>query len=156
VKQVCIVCDGCSLGNGLTETRAAAVAILEYNGRYKIIGEYLGSLTNQQAEIMAACIGLEALREPCRVRLISDSQYLIRTMNGEFKRKANHQFWQRLDRASNGHEITWEWTRGHAGHPLQEKCDRAAKKIAAAGASNQSLLNSILNVEPETGLSAAD
>lgn len=133
MKHVTIVCDGSSLGNGRGETRAAAVAILEYRGKRKILGEYLGNYTNQQAEIVAACLGLEALKEPCTVKLISDSQYVIKTMKGEFKRKTNHEFWQRLDAAKQLHQVVWEWTRGHAGHPVQEICDEAARTIALEG-----------------------
>jgi ribonuclease HI len=144
MKQVTIVCDGSSLGNGRGETRAAAVAILEYLGKRKICGEYLGNCTNQQAEVVAACLGLEALKEPCQIRLISDSQYVIKTMKGEFKRKTNHAFWQRLDTAKKLHQVTWEWTRGHAGHPVQEICDEAARTIATEGIVDQEKMESLL------------
>src|SRR5688572_8257234 len=99
MKEVLLVCDGCSLGNADYQsgtTRASAVAILEYKGKRKIFGEYLGNGSNQQAEIVAACIGLEHLREPCKVTVISDSQYVIKTMKGEFKKKANLDYWERL------------------------------------------------------------
>lgn len=144
MKQITIVCDGSSLGNGRGETRAAAAAVLEYKGRRKIIGEYLGNATNQQAEIMAACIALEALKEPCRVLLVSDSQYVVKTMNGEFRRKANHELWQRLDRARQPHRVEWTWTRGHAGHPVQEICDEAARLIAETGRVDEQMLEQIL------------
>lgn len=144
MKDVTIVCDGSSLGNGLGTTRAAAVAVLEYKGLRKIFGEYLGNLTNQQAEIVAACLGLEALKEPCRVTLISDSQYVVKTMNKLFKRKANHDYWQRLDRAARPHQVEWTWTRGHAGHEVQEKCDEAARLIAEQGVVDERALDEIL------------
>ena len=144
MKHVTIVCDGSSLGNGRGETRAAAVAILEYLGKRKICGEYLGNCTNQQAEIVAACLGLETLKEPCTVKLISDSQYVIKTMKGEFKRKTNHEFWQRLDAAKKLHTVTWEWTRGHAGHPVQEICDEAARTIALTGKVEQDKMEALL------------
>jgi ribonuclease HI len=144
MKQVTIVCDGSSLGNGRGETRAAAAAVLEFRGARRIVGEYLDNHTNQQAEIVAACLGLEALREPCEVRLISDSQYVIQTMTGKFRRKANHEFWQRLDRAADSHRIKWEWTRGHAGHEVQEICDAAARAIAAEGRVNEAELARLL------------
>lgn len=146
MKQVTIVCDGSSLGNGRGETRAAAAAVLEYNGKRKIIGEYLGNSTNQQAEVIAACIALESLREPCRVTLISDSQYVIKTMNGEFRRKANHELWARLDRARNSHKIEWKWTRGHSGHQVQEMCDEAARLIAETGEVSAEALDKILQL----------
>lgn len=144
MKHITIVCDGSSLGNGRGETRAAAVAILEYQGKRKIVGEYLGNCTNQQAEVIAAALGLEALKKPCQVKLISDSQYVIKTMKGEFKRKTNHEFWARLDAAKNTHHITWEWTRGHAGHPVQEICDEAAKLIATTAQVEQEELDKLL------------
>jgi ribonuclease HI len=144
MKVVKIVCDGSSLGNGRKKPRAAAAAILEYRGRRKILGEYLGDGTNQQAEIVAACLGLEALIEPCQVEIITDSQYVVKTMTGLFKRKTNLDFWKRLDDASQAHHVTWSWTRGHAGHPIQEKCDEAARTVATSGRVEQSVLNTIL------------
>ena len=144
MKLVTIVCDGSSLGNGSKATRAGAAAVMEFKGFCKIIGEYLGNATNQQAEIVAACLGLEALKEPCRVEVISDSQYVVKTMTGLFKRKANLDLWERLDAAANRHRIEWTWTRGHAGHPVQEICDRAAKLIAQTGEVDQEKLDEIL------------
>ncbi len=144
MKQVTIVCDGSSIGNGKKTSRAAAAAILEYRGRRKIVGEYLGDGTNQQAEIIAACVGLEALTESCQVEIITDSQYVVKTMKGLFKRKTNLDFWQRLDQAALKHRVTWSWTRGHAGHPIQEKCDEAARTIAGSGAIDQARLKAIL------------
>ena len=67
MKDVTIVCDGSSLGNGRGAPRAAAVAVLGFKGIWKAVGEYLGAATNQQAEIAAAAIGLETLKQPCRV-----------------------------------------------------------------------------------------
>jgi ribonuclease HI len=139
-KQVTIFCDGSSLGNGQVATRAAAVALLGYRGYWRAVGNYLGSATNQQAEIAAAAVGLEALREPCRVHLLTDSRYVVETMSGRFKRKTNHQWWQRLDQAADRHEVTWEWTRGHVGHTIQEAVDRAARKIASAGRVEEEIL----------------
>lgn len=145
MKQVTIVCDGSSLGNGSKAARAGATAILEYQGYRRIIGQFLGTSTNQQAEIVAACLGLEALKEPCRVEVISDSQYVVKTMTGLFRRKTNLEFWQRLDRAVSHHQVRWTWTRGHAGHPVQEKCDAAARFIAETGTVDQNKLDEILN-----------
>ncbi|NOT63361.1 MAG: ribonuclease HI [Acidobacteria bacterium] len=144
MKQVQIVCDGSSLGNGGRAPRAGAVAILEHNGNQKIVGEFLGDATNQQAEIIAACLGLEALNQPCQAEVVSDSQYVVKTMNKLFKRKTNHEFWSRLDKAAQGHRVTWTWTRGHAGHPIQEKCDEAARLIATTGEVDEEKLAEIL------------
>lgn len=146
MKEITIVCDGSSLGNGGKAARGGAAAILEYQGYRKIIGEFLGLATNQQAEIVAACVALEALKEPCAVKIVSDSQYVVKTMNGEFKRKANLEFWKRLDRAAAPHRVSWTWTRGHAGHPIQEMCDQAARFIAENGKVDQKGLDRILEI----------
>jgi len=141
LKEVLIYCDGSSLGNGQATTRAAAVAMLGFKGVWRAFGLYLGSATNQQAEIAAAALGLEQLREPCRVTLKTDSRYVVETMCGRFRRKSNHEWWERLDRAAGGHRISWEWVKGHAGHAAQESVDRAARKIAALGRADSEVLS---------------
>ncbi len=133
MKDVTIVCDGSSLGNGKGNPRAAAVAVLGFKGVWKAVGKYLGAATNQQAEIAAATLGLENLKEPCKVRLLSDSRYVVETMSSGWKRKTNHDWWDKLDRAAAKHDIQWQWIKGHAGHEVQEIADKAARTIAAAG-----------------------
>ena len=140
LKQVAIFCDGSSLGNGREASRAAAVALLGYKGYWRAVGEYLGKATNQQAEIAAAAVGLESLKQPCQVSVFTDSKYVVETMNGHFRKKANLPWWERLDRAAKAHKVHWEWTRGHAGHILQEAADNAARRIAAAGLVEESIL----------------
>lgn len=139
-KSVTIVCDGSSLGNGRASTRAAAVALLGYRGIWRAVGEYLGSATNQQAEVAAAALGLAALKEPCQVRLFSDSKYVVETMCGRFRRKANHEWWARLDAAANGHQVEWKWLKGHSGHLVQEAVDDAARGIATIGRVDDEIL----------------
>jgi ribonuclease HI len=141
MKEIVIYCDGSSLGNGQGSERAASVALLGYKGTWRAFGLYLGEATNQQAEIAAAALGLEQLREPCRVTVLSDSRYVVETMAGRFRRKANHEWWARLDAASAPHRINWEWLKGHAGHRAQEAVDRAARKIAALGHADEGILS---------------
>jgi len=109
------------------------------------LGDYLGCATNQQAEIAAAALGLESLREPCRVHLHSDSRYVIETMSGRFRRKTNHAWWERLDKAAARHDITWEWIEGHAGHLVQEAADRAARRIAQIGRVDEEVLRDAID-----------
>ena len=144
MKKVTIVCDGSSLGNGRGETRAAAVAVLGFKGFWRAIGEYLGNATNQQAEIAAATIGLANLKEPCKVKLLSDSRYVVETMLGNFRKKTNHEWWTRLDKAASKHEIEWQWIKGHAGHEIQEVADKAARTIAAAGEVDIAMLDELV------------
>ena len=141
MKEVTIVCDGSSLGNGKGNPRAAAVAVLGYRGYWRAFGEYLGSATNQQAEIAAAEIGLRNLSEPCKVRLLSDSRYVVETMTGNFRKKTNHEWWAKLDKAAKKHDIIWEWVKGHNGHSVQEVADKMARKMAELGRVDDVLLD---------------
>jgi ribonuclease HI len=74
------------------------------------------------------------------VRLLTDSRYVVETMSGRFRRKANHEWWARLDKAVNAHKIEWEWIKGHAGHAAQEAVDGAARRIAALGHADEEVL----------------
>jgi ribonuclease HI len=141
MKIVTIVCDGSSLGNGRGNPRAAAVAVLGFQGYWKAVGTYLGSATNQQAEIAAATIGLENLKEPCKVKLMSDSRYVVETMGGTWKRKTNHDWWAKLDKAAAKHTIEWQWVKGHSGHEVQEVADKAARTIAEVGRVDMEMLD---------------
>ena len=149
MKRVTIVCDGSSLGNGTARARAGAVAVLIYvdqegEQQHRVVGEYLGEATNNQAEIVAAAIGLEALKYPCAVEVLTDSQYVVQTQAGAYRKKKNHDFWERLSEASRPHQVKWSWTRGHDDHPIQEECDRAAKEIAARGSADPAVLEDAL------------
>jgi ribonuclease HI len=141
MKQVTIVCDGSSLGNGRGSPRAAAVALLGYKGIWRAFGEFLGAATNQQAEIAAATVGLKNLKESCQVKVMSDSRYVVETMKGNFKRKTNLEWWDKLDRAAQKHDVEWEWVKGHNGHEIQEIVDKIARTIAASGTVDQELLD---------------
>jgi ribonuclease HI len=104
------------------------------------VGEYLGVATNQQAEIVAAAVGLESLQEPCKVNLFTDSRYVVETMCGRFRKKTN-QFggiaWIELLKDMR---LIGSGTRGHAGHTLQEAADATARRIAAAQRVDESIL----------------
>ena len=141
MKKVTIVCDGSSLGNGRGNPRAAAVALLGFEGIWKAVGEYLGNATNQQAEIAAAAVGLESLNQDCEVIVMSDSRYVVETMGGTWKRKTNHDWWHRLDLAASRHQINWLWVKGHNGHIVQEVADTLARKTAELGRVDTTLLD---------------
>ena len=144
MKEVTIVCDGSSLGNGKGNPRAAAAAVLGYKGYWRAFGEYLGSATNQQAEIAAATIGLKNLSEPCKVRVLSDSRYVVETMTGKFRKKTNHEWWEKLDKAAAKHQIKWEWVKGHNGHEIQEVVDKLARKTAELGRIDEAMFDELV------------
>jgi ribonuclease HI len=143
MKQVNIHTDGSSLGN---PGPGGFGAILEYRGNVRELSQGFTVTTNNRMELLAAIVALEALKETCAVALYSDSQYLIHAMTRgwlqNWKRNgwtrgpkkeplSNDDLWRRLDHAAASHRIEWNWLRGHAGHPLNERCDELAR--AAAG-----------------------
>lgn len=86
--------------------------------------------TSNRMEIMAAIIGLRALREPSVITLSSDSQYLIKTLTQGWKRMKNVDLWTRLDTVAKPHRITWQWIRGHNGNPGNVRADALANRAA--------------------------
>ena len=142
MKQITIYTDGSSLGN---PGPGGYGTILKFNGNDKELSQGFSCTTNNRMELMAAIAGLESLKEPCTVTLTSDSKYVIDAMNkgwiegwkmkgwtrGKKKPLKNADLWQRLLKATEGHNITWEWVRGHTGHPENERCDELAVKAAS-------------------------
>jgi ribonuclease HI len=99
-------------------------------------------------ELLAVIEGLKALKEPCEVAVVTDSEYvkkgitewLPKWKERGWKKSAkgksggqavrNQDLWEELDRASQAHTITWEWVRGHAGHKDNSRCDQLALRAA--------------------------
>ena len=115
--------------------------LLRFNGHEKTLSGAEPLTTNNRMELMAAIQGLETLKRPCRVRLTTDSQYVqkgIQEWLPNWKRRGwktaarkpvkNVDLWQRLDQAVARHQITWEWVRGHSGHPENELADALANQ----------------------------
>ncbi|HEY7552157.1 MAG TPA: ribonuclease HI [Hyphomicrobiaceae bacterium] len=97
--------------------------------------------TNNRMELMAAISALEALKQPARVDMHTDSEYVQKGISGWIKgwkrngwrtstRQAvkNAELWQRLDAAQARHEVRWHWVRGHAGHTENERADELARE----------------------------
>jgi ribonuclease HI len=96
--------------------------------------------TNNRMELLAAINALESLSRPSKITIVTDSQYVKNGVtswifgwkkNG-WKTSAkkpvkNAELWQRLDRAQAQHEVIWEWVKGHAGHPENERADALAR-----------------------------
>ena len=115
-------------------------AILRWRGEEKELNGGEPATTNNRMEMMAAIRALEALKRPARVRIHTDSAYLrdgiTRWVHGwklngwrtaDKKPVKNVDLWQRLEAASERHQVEWVWIRGHAGHPENERADRLAR-----------------------------
>ena len=101
--------------------------------------------TNNRMEILAAIEALEALHRPCRVKLVTDSKYLmdgITSWMANWKKNGwktaarkpvkNADLWRRLDQAARVHEIRWAWVKGHSGDPGNERADALANEAIDA------------------------
>lgn len=129
MQEVKIICDGASsLKNGRRRAACAAI-IFDNEADFKILTMPLGEITNNQAEIVACCVALESLKTPSNVKVLSDSQYVVETMNGKFRQTSNLEFWRRLNRASAPHKVKWCWIR-RCSDPLQKIADYLARKTA--------------------------
>lgn len=115
--------------------------LLRYDGTEKELWGGEAATTNNRMELMAAIRALEALKRRSRVRLYTDSLYVMKGISawiGDWKRRGwrtadkkpvkNEDLWRRLDELAAKHDIEWRWVRGHAGHPENERADQLANR----------------------------
>ena len=91
--------------------------------------------TNNRMEMMAVIAGLEALNRPCEITVYSDSQYVVKAFNEHWKRGKNEpvknvDLWKRMLAAKEPHQVSFQWVKGHNGHPQNERCDELATTAA--------------------------
>lgn len=86
--------------------------------------------TNNRMEMTAAIKGLEATPTGTAVVVNSDSEYLVKTMTLNWKRRKNHDLWGQLDSLSESRSVTWSWVRGHNGDHWNTEADRLAVSAA--------------------------
>lgn len=130
--HVTLTTDGSSLGN---PGPGGWAVLLEHGERHKLLsGGVPQRTTNNNMEVRAVLEGITALKQPCHIRLRTDSQYVIygleRIVAGRALLKTNRELWQQLAAALAPHTIEWQWIQGHNGDARNEQVDRAA--VAAA------------------------
>jgi ribonuclease HI len=116
-------------------------AVLRYNLKEKELWGGEASTTNNRMELMAAIRALEALKRRSRVKLYTDSLYVMKGISQwihDWKRRGwrtadkkpvkNEDLWRRLEQLAAQHDVEWHWVRGHAGHPENERADKLANK----------------------------
>jgi ribonuclease HI len=118
--------------------------LLRYGDRERELYGGEPETTNNRMELLGAIAGLEALTRPCRVRLTTDSQYLVKGMtewisgwqrkgwkNSKKEEVANRDLWERLLELCKKHQVEWAWVKGHDGHVENERCDELARAAIA-------------------------
>jgi len=137
LKNVNLYTDGACSGN---PGPGGWGAILRYAEHERELCGGEEQTTNNRMELTAVIEGLSALKEPCKVLLCSDSTYVINSIQKGWvygwQRKGwkksdgspalNVDLWERLLPLLKKHDVTFEWVRGHTGHPENERCDRLA------------------------------
>lgn len=140
MKKVKLITDGACLGN---PGPGGWAAILRYGDHKKEIFGSEPHTTNNRMELRAAIEGLRALKEDCEVEVVTDSEYLkngITTWINGWKRKGwmtaakkpvvNQDLWKQLDEQVSRHKAQWSWTKGHASHADNNRCDELASRAA--------------------------
>ncbi len=140
--KVNIYTDGACSGNPGPGGYGTILVHNDANGitHEKELSDGYKCVTNNQMELMAVIVGLEALKKPCTVSLYSDSKYVVDAFNnhwieGWIKKGwktagkspvKNVELWQRLLKAKENHDVEFIWVKGHAGHEYNERCDKLA------------------------------
>ena len=120
--------------------------LLRYKGNEKTLYGAERETTNNRMELMAAIQALESLTRQCKVQLTTDSQYVQKGITEwlpNWKRRGwktanrkpvkNQDLWRLLHHLAGQHDVTWQWLKGHAGHPLNERADRLARDAVRVG-----------------------
>jgi ribonuclease HI len=146
VKQVQLITDGSCLGN---PGRGGWACVLRYQQHKKELYGHEPHTTNNRMELTAAIHGLRELKERCEVEVVTDSEYLkngiTQWIHGwkqrgwvtkEKKPVVNQDLWKQLDEQVSRHATRWSWTKGHANHADNNRCDELASMAARDQASS--------------------
>ena len=140
MKAVTLVTDGSCIGN---PGPGGWAVILRFGDQKKELWGSEPETTNNRMEMTAVIEGLSSLKEPCRILVEIDSEYVkngIAKWMDAWKRRGwrtaskqpvkNKDLWQKLDEAVSRHQVRWEWVKGHAGHADNNRCDELARQAA--------------------------
>ena len=147
MKKVKVITDGSCLGN---PGPGGWAAVLRYHEQARELWGSEAETTNNRMELTAAIQALGALKERCEVEVVTDSQYVkngITVWIHGWKKKGwmtaakkpviNQDLWQALDEQASRHTVRWEWTKGHASHADNNRCDELAQRAAREQSSSR-------------------
>lgn len=136
--QVEIFTDGACSGN---PGPGGWGVLLRYGETVRTLSGAEKHTTNNRMELMAAIMGLKALQRPCRVLLVTDSNYVRQGITqwlaqwrqrgwrtADNKPVKNQDLWEILSVLAQEHEIEWQWVKGHSGHPENDQVDALARE----------------------------
>lgn len=141
MKHVYIYTDGACRGN---PGRGGWGAVLVYEGREKELSGGEAMTTNNRMELSAVIAALSALKEPCKVTLTTDSQYVVNAIEKGWLNSWRQNKWRKSDKSAvlnvdlweqlvallEKHEVGFVWVKGHNGHSYNERCDALATAFA--------------------------
>lgn len=137
--SVVIYTDGAAKGN---PGNGGYGAVLMYGQHKKEISEGFVRTTNNRMELLAVIVALETLTRPVNVTVYSDSKYVVDSVEKKwvfgwekknFKGKKNVDLWKRFLAIYKKHTVKFVWVKGHAGNPMNERCDQLAVAAAESG-----------------------
>ena len=153
--KVTLYTDGACSGNPGIGGYGAILVHVDNNGikHEKEFSQGYKQTTNNQMELLAVIVGLEALKKPCKVTVYSDSKYVVDAFNNKWidnwiakgwktagkSPVKNVDLWKRLLEAKKEHDVEFIWVKGHAGHEYNERCD----SLAVAAGKKDNLKDSI-------------
>jgi ribonuclease HI len=137
LKEITMYTDGACSGN---PGPGGYGVVMLYKGHRKELSAGYRNTTNNRMEMLAVIVGLETLKEKCKVTLYTDSQYVVNAIekgwakkwraNGWMRNKKepalNADLWDRMLRLCDFHQVKFIWVKGHAGNPENERCDQLA------------------------------
>lgn len=141
LEKITLSTDGACLGN---PGPGGWAALLRFEEKEKMISGGEPDTTNNRMELLAVISGLNALKRPCEVTIVTDSQYVMKAFkegwldkwqeNGwktaDRKPVKNQELWEELLAAVDRHTVHWKWVKGHNGHPDNERVDEEARRQA--------------------------
>ncbi|HYP14769.1 MAG TPA: ribonuclease HI [Bryobacteraceae bacterium] len=147
MKKIKLITDGACKGN---PGPGGWACVLRYGDKVKEMWGSEPHTTNNRMELTAAVQGLKALKEACDVEIVTDSEYLRKGITGwvqkwklngwktaEKKPVVNRDLWEELDAQNARHKTEWQWTKGHASHEDNNRCDELASTAAQQQSSSK-------------------
>ena len=138
--QIVIHTDGAAQGN---PGKGGYGVVLQSGKHYKELSQGFKYTTNNRMELLAVIVALEAIKDGgANVLVVSDSKYVVDAVEKKwlfgwekknFAKKKNPDLWRRFLPVYRKHKVVLKWIKGHAGHPLNERCDELAVQASNSG-----------------------